>query len=366
MASQEDVSLSATILIELTLLLTFVPGLLGGIVYGVSLYLKELDPKSENFPPRGKLSLGVFFFFQAMTGIGGALAALLVMLWAKQFPQSNREFLDGKSMLILMTTSFVAGYVANRLLPAVADSLNAQIAKLAEKADNASDAAAAAQQQSTETAKNVEQAQTATQQTALLASETLEANNYLADLEGGDTAKPEKTQALIDGLTDLVKAFPTNRTVNILLGRVYDEAAGDRQSAIAALSAFVDAKKAANDDQNAATADAYWNLADYYFFAKEGEPRTDPDMRSKGIEAMKQSLQRVPSYFDALMHDDDFAALRNAPEAAAMLAAAKSAYDAWLKTQPQSAANTQQPPAAPAAQAASAVASGDTVGARNG
>jgi hypothetical protein len=71
---------------------------------------------------------------------------------------------------------------------------------------------------------------------------------------------------------------------------------------------------------------------------------------------MGESIRRVPAYYDALLKDDDFKAMREAPESAATLAAAKARYEEWKgakapeatpeaeQTPSQDAANPETPP----------------------
>ena len=125
----------------LTMAFTVIPGTLGGIVNGISMFLKEIKVKDEDWPPNGHLSMPAFFLAQALLGMGGALAALLVTLWANRFPDS---LYTTKAWLSLVCTGFVAGYVANRLLPAIADSLYNRLIKLGEKTEIAGEKAEAA------------------------------------------------------------------------------------------------------------------------------------------------------------------------------------------------------------------------------
>jgi hypothetical protein len=137
--------------------------------------------------------------------------------------------------------------------------------------------------------------------------------------------------AQIATLSGLAEAFPTNRTLNILLARLYDEAMGDRQSAIAVLTAFLQEKKKIGTDNDTDTADALWNLANY--LEVEGRQRKDPALLTNAVETIKQSLQLVPAYYSDLMKDQDFAALRESEEGKAMLLAIKPIYDTWLLAQ---------------------------------
>jgi hypothetical protein len=309
----------------LAIALTAIPGILGGITYGASVFLKEIKSQSTDWPPSGNLSKSAFFSAQALSGMGGSLAALLVTLWANRFPE---QFYDIKTWLTLVCTGFVAGYVANRLLPAIADSLYNRLKQLSEKADEAGVKAEETRQAVNQANERVSAAEQKTKQAVQLASEMVRTRDYLA---GKDFSQRSKTMAQIATLSGLAEAFPTNRTLNILLARLYDEAMGDRQSAIAVLTAFLQEKKKIGSDNDTDTADALWNLANY--FEVEGRQRKDPALLTNAVETIKQSLQLVPAYYSDLMKDQDFAALRESEEGKAMLLAVKPIYDAWLLTQ---------------------------------
>jgi ElaB/YqjD/DUF883 family membrane-anchored ribosome-binding protein len=318
----------------LAIALTAIPGILGGVTYGASIFLKEIKAQRTDWPPSGNLSKLSFFAAQALSGMGGSLAALLVTLWANRFPE---QFYEIKTWLTLVCTGFVAGYVANRLLPAIADSLYNRLKQLSDKADEAGVKAEETRQAVNQANERVSAAEQKTKQAVQLATEMVRARDYLA---GKDFAQRSKTMAQIATLTELAESFPTNRTLNILLARLYDEAVGDRQNAIAVLTAFLEAKKKSGTDNDADMADGLWNLANY--FEVEGQQRNDPALRTKAVETIQQSLQLVPAYYSDLMTDQDFAPLTNSEEGKAMLLAFKPQYDAWLQTQGK---NKPQPPA---------------------
>lgn len=318
----------------LAIALTAVPGVLGGVTYGVSVFLKEIKARGTDWPPSGNLSKPAFFIAQALSGMGGSLAALLVTLWANRFPD---PFFDIQAWLSLVCTGFVAGYVANRLLPAIADSLYNRLKQLSEKADEAGVKAEETRQAVNQANERVSAAEQKTKQAVQLATEMVRTRDYL---DGKDFAQRSKTMTQIATLTGLAESFPTNRTLNILLARLYDEAIGDHQNAIAVLSAFLEAKKKNGEDSDADTADALWNLANY--FEVEGREQQDPALRTKAVETLKQSLHLVPAYYSDLMKDQDFAALRESPEGKEMLLAVKPEYEEWLQSQ---AKNKPQTPA---------------------
>ncbi len=339
----------------LTIALASIPGVLGGITYGVSIFLKEIKAKKPDWPPSGHLSKTAFFWAQALTGMGGALAALLVTLWANHFPS---PFYDAKAWLTLVCTGFVAGYVANRLLPAVADSLYNKLKQLSDKTDEVGakadqtqeavgktqQAVVKTQQAVDETNDRVTAAEEKTKLAVQLATSMVRASDYLAQ---NDFTKSEtrvmlqaKTAAQVTTLADLVKAFPANRTLCFLLARLHDEAEKNPQAAIDVLTTFIGAvavKTELDDGDNVNTADAYWNIATLWLEKADGKTHRDPAYMKESVAAMKESLRILPSYYDAFENDDGFKAMADLDEGKAMIAAAKTAYDAWAKTQPHKA-----------------------------
>jgi len=310
----------------LTIAFTTIPGVLGGITNGVSMFLKEIRAKPEEWPPNGNLSAPAFFLAQALSGLGGALAALLVTLWANRFPD---PFFETKSWLTLVCTGFVAGYVANRLLPAIADSLYNRLTRLNEKTDKVEAKAEAAKQAVAEANDMAEVAEKNANRAIQLASELVRTSDYL---RAKDFSQRRTTLTQIARLSELLLWFPANRTLNILLARLHDEAAGDCLSAIAVLTAFVEAKTKAGEGRDEHTADAYWNLGNY--FEEERKKTGDMAFRAKAIQALRESITRVPIYYNDLAKDDDFNELRESPEGKALMAESKRLYEEWLKNNP--------------------------------
>ena len=75
-----------------------------------------------------KLQPALTYFAQALTGFGGAMAALPVTFWANHFPKTP---FDMEALLTLFAVGYISGYVANKLLPAIADNLYRQLTQMA-------------------------------------------------------------------------------------------------------------------------------------------------------------------------------------------------------------------------------------------
>jgi outer membrane murein-binding lipoprotein Lpp len=331
----------------LTLALTAVPGILGGLTYGVSTFLNEIKSKPPDWPPNGNLSKWTFFLAQALSGMGGSIAALLVILWANRFPERPDQFFESKALLTLLGTGFVAGYIANRLLPAIAGILYDQLTRLSKKTDQAGKTAEAAKEEANQASVRAAAAEKRATQAERLGSAQVWVFDYLDRLAEDKKEKEEKgdrkgeeellqlrrptTDSFIAQLEDLKKSFPANRVLNILLARLYAEAAEDNRKAITSLAEFIQAKAAAGQGRDAETADAFWNTANYY--NQDLEKTHDPLLKAGTIEALRQSLARVPSYYVDLLNDEDFKEVKDSEEGIVFMAEMKQAYEQWKAQQ---------------------------------
>jgi hypothetical protein len=292
----------------LTIALTAIPGILGGLTFGVSVYLKAIDAKDDKWPPSGHLGGTLFFLAQSISGFGGAIAALLVTLWANRFP---KDLSDPVALLTLAATGFVAGYVANKLLPAIADSVYNKLAKLAEKTD-------ATANKADEASEAVARAEAKAKLAIDLATVLVRAKDYL----GTQPFVPAQTADLLTTLNLLNKEFPTNRTLNILLARVYDEAAGERSKAIEVLQGFIAAKTKAGEGKDIHVAAAWWNIANYEEF--DYKTTRTPALRTAAVKALENALGiDKQTYYEKVTGDDDFKDLIASAEGQQLLNAYK-------------------------------------------
>jgi hypothetical protein len=269
-------------------LLTGIPGVLGGLTKALSPWISQ---QNQSAGAADSISWRTLLA-NAITGFGGSMAAVLVTLWARRFPVFPY---DVEGFLTLFSMGYIAGYAANKLLPAVADSLAdklAQVAKeqrdLAEKTQSSIDAATHLSTQLTRTYDYLQKA-------------------FFIE---------EETKGLIQSLSELVRLHPTHRTLNILLGRLWDEAARDWKKALEIMQAFI-TNKLQLDQKDADLATAYWNAANYLV---EGfQASKQPALLSQALEAMRQSILCAPEYREEFRKDEDFAVLRSLPEAQAIL-----------------------------------------------
>jgi hypothetical protein len=265
-----------------------VPGILGGLTKAVSPYLNSERAAGEKAKPQP----WQVYFANAVTGFGGAMSAVLVTLWAKRFPKFP---LDVEAYLLLFTTGYIAGYIANKLLPAIADQVYDQLTKL--------------KKEQQEIAK---QAKTDTQNSTNLSTQLTRAYDYLER----KLFFPDETKSLIQSLTELVAIYPDNRLLNILLGRLWDEAAHNRTMALEAMRRFIGVKLGMGQkDDDLAT--AYWNAANY--LEDEFKVSKAPELRSQAIEAVRNAIACAEHYRDVYLNDGDFEEIRGMPEGMALL-----------------------------------------------
>ncbi|HEY1767545.1 MAG TPA: hypothetical protein VGG26_07810 [Terracidiphilus sp.] len=276
----------------LTLALVGIPGILGGLTNSLSMFLKPQLLDAPQWLSLSSKFKRMFFFAHAITGFGGSVAALLAILWANRFP---KDLDDLEALLTLSSTGFVAGYIANKLLPAIADSLYRQFTKLAQEQEELKK----------ETRAKIGSA-------VDLSTELTRAKDYLSS----GAFDPAETQTLIQSLATLAKTYPTNRPLNILLSRVWNEAARNRKKALEALDTFIHAKLRAGE-RDGDLAAAYWNAANYHEF--DFREKREPAARKRAIECLRAALEVAPSYQQQLLDDEDLAPVANSEEGKAAL-----------------------------------------------
>jgi len=261
--------------------------MLGGLTKAVSPFLSSERAAGEKAKPQP----WQIYFANSVTGFGGAMSAVLVTLWAKRFPKFP---LDVEAYLLLFTTGYVAGYIANKLLPAIADQVYDKLTQL--------------KKEQQEMAK---QAKTDTQNSTNLSTHLTRAYDYLER----KLFFQDETKSLIQSLTKLVTIYPDNRLLNILLGRLWEEAAQDRAMALETMRRYIAVKlKLGQKDDDLAT--AYWNAANYL----EGEFKVshNPELRSQAIDAVRNAIACSEHYRDVYLEDEDFEEIRRLPEGRAL------------------------------------------------
>lgn len=285
------------------MLVLSVGGFVGGLLYWTSLFLAGSVNRRQDQTEEAAWNSGpLFCLANVFTGIGGAWAAALAMLWAHRAPIGP----DPEALLELLATSIIAGYAGNRLLPAVAERLTSELLK---KSAEAAKINAAAAKLDAEAAKTEAEAAT---RSRLIA----EGLAYL-DVKGSQTQ--HQTDSFIIRLDSELRREPQFRQAAILLARMYAESRGDVAKAVTVLEDFIAARRqsVAMDDSN--VADAYWNLGNYYEIQFAASDRKDRSLRLKAIGSLAESFRILPSYQSNLMQDPDFQDLIMDPDAKRLL-----------------------------------------------
>ena len=143
-----------------------------------------------------------------------------------------------------------------------------------------------------------------------------EVNGALEELAKGKSRLPARIEQLIRSLSSRRKAFPLDRRLHIVLGRLYRYRLpdGDLTSALQTLNEFIQAKKQAGQ-RDRHLADALFNAACYYSLqlgsASGGANRETLDRIEKlGIDAIAESISINPENINDFGVDDDLKSLR--------------------------------------------------------
>jgi tetratricopeptide (TPR) repeat protein len=210
----------------------------------------------------------------SIIGTGGSIAVLFGLAWSNKLDISR----DIKSQVFLFTASFVAGFIGRRLLVSIATRLEEQI---------------------TETRHEV---QTSRKESAL-AVHMGEYNAAIVESTEamGPSGTPVVQRVAADKLLQLKDRMPTDRKVNILLGRLLKRL-GDLDGSIANLTSFLEAKKRRGEDKDNDYADVLYNRACYY--ALKGD-------KESAYRDLEQSTTLAPRNKEDARSDPDFKAFWN-------------------------------------------------------
>jgi tetratricopeptide (TPR) repeat protein len=259
------------------LTLVVLSGLGGGFISAVASLL-QLGKTDKGYEAAKGMSLPVFVWGRGVLGIGGAFAVMLAIISASRY----KDEATASNLLFLTSVCLVAGFVGERLLTAVARRVEDQIAAVDKKVDEKTE----------ETQQYVK-----VQSNILAALQSLSTRNYepttisqhIKDLESG-RQQPQ---------------FRLDRTLNIVLARLYADGRQDYDKAIAVLKEFIQEKtKQAPADVN--VADAYFNIACYLVRKIKATPSGDTaDLRKQALEALAQSVRITPQNAQDAPHDED-------------------------------------------------------------
>jgi hypothetical protein len=275
-------------------------GALGGFVYGIAALIDGGKNDKGEYELLKKVPWQLYLFGRALVGLGGGIAALMITLGMGRFDIPKTESELSVVRLSLAAVSFVAGFIAYRLLPAVAARLENELVRTQEKLQHA--------EKRTDTLqKKVDASSAQIEAYNALNSDLGTAMEFL-NLKDQPAGHREQ---LIERLEKHRETFPLHRKLNIVLARLYRESKEDFDTAIDVLETFVKRKTTAGEGKDRDTADALFNLACYCSLKMgftTGEKRKS--LEDKGVAAITESVALLPANALDLQTDDDLKNLR--------------------------------------------------------
>jgi hypothetical protein len=267
------------------ILIVCIAGFLGGLVSGIGAIVESGRDEEGRYVGTKGIPIPFFLFGRCVVGIGGATAVLLASLSVNKF--TGASDID---LLALSALCFVAGSIGYRLLPIVAAQLEKRLGEAEKRVEQA-----------------VKQGEK-TRDSVGMTSAVITAMGLL-DRKEHLTSVVDQTITSLEGWS---KEFPKDRSVHIVLARLYRHKKDNLDKAISTLKRFIQKKGNAKDKD---VADAYFNIA-CYLSVKAGH-ETSTETRSKLIESafepLKQSLKISPENKTDAESDDDLKELRTSP-----------------------------------------------------
>lgn len=250
------------------LFIVCISGAFGGIVYGLGALVengRKKEQQQEAHPlavPRVSQTqlkyvatngspTWVYLVTQALIGTAGAMAAIFAFLTVGKTVGSSQQtdVLFSGAIFYMASLSVVAGFIGNRLLPAVGlQLLQKQVARAQNKATDA-------EQKAEEAAKKSDAAVDITN----MNRDVVAALGMLKM-----AVPPGYTEQIIKSLEGHIKTFPLDRALHIVLGRLYAEKLKDPAKAISLLEKFVATRKTTGEKPNDDIAAALFNISCYY------------------------------------------------------------------------------------------------------
>ena len=278
--------------IEELLLIVIISGFFGGFVSAIFYCFKENCIKKPFLVTWEKR----FYFFtgKSIIGIAGSVGVVLLGYWIGKV--STEATALNKLQLISFCT--IGGTISYRILPRIGGMLENQLLKkqineLEEKTENALE-------------------------------KSKKAIDYSSAISFAQTALSRKTnidvQLSIDQLEAIISDFPTERRLNIYLGRLYRKI-GDYNKGIVVLRNFIENldKETKSPHYKIDRADSYYNIACYHSLKaqkeeNEGrEPNEVMRLKNEALECLKNAVENNPSTVESAPTDEDFSAIKNEP-----------------------------------------------------
>lgn len=291
------------------LALAILSGFGGGLISAVA---SLLDPgKTEKgYEATNGVSVGVFVWGRGLLGIGGAFAVMLAIIVAGRY----KDDVTASNLLFMTSICVVAGFVGQRMLSAVAKRMEDQIAQEVDrKTKGVRDSVEkVVEEKARETEKVVEEKARETKvhvnigDNILAALGTLNARNfdpteigqYIKDLESA-RENPD---------------YRTDRTLNIVLARLYADGRKDYDQAIAILTRFTE-ERAKQGPPDINLADGFYNIACYKvrkMLTVSGDAAVE--LRAQALAALEKSVKIAPQNAEDAASDRDFRPLSDDPE----------------------------------------------------
>jgi hypothetical protein len=275
-------------------------GAIGGFVYGIAALIDSGRNEQGQYELLKRVPWQLYLFGRVLVGLGGGIAALMIVLGMGRFDVPKTEPELSIARLSLAAVSFVAGFIAYRLLPAVAARLENELVKTQEKLQDAEKRTDSLQERVDATGAQIEAYNA-------LNSDLGTAMEFL-NLAQQPTGHRDQ---LIERLEKHREAFPLHRKLNIVLGRLYRESKEDFDSAIDVLETFVKRKITAGEGKDRDTADALFNVACYCSLKMgftTGEKRKN--LEDRAVAAITQSVALAPANAIDVQTDRDLKNLR--------------------------------------------------------
>lgn len=288
------------------LLLFIFSGAFGGVLAAIQLAkIPELFRSSEYIwklwrPPNVALAVVV----SALGGVGGALAALFVMILGGQL--RNKPFGDEEKLLYI-ATGVIAGFLGFRFLGKVADKLDQQMLDDME-AKIRKDTLAKAEQ-----ARKQAELQTAIALGRLVQSMRVP----LTDQDKNSRA------AAVRALEASIRDFPTDRQANIILGWIFAHRIhfNNPRRGIDILTSALEARSAAGMSPDKDQADFLYNRACYFYrwAFLDGTSAADRDAAKRDMyRDLRESIRITPANAEVARKEaeegKDFAEVRAEPD----------------------------------------------------
>ena len=273
------------------LILFVVSGMVGGTLAGTSLS----DIKALMTPPANAQAYSWEWWkvrdycfglgLSSAGGIGGAMAALFVMLIDSKITFQ----LDNLKVLTYVTTGVISGFLGYQLIGTIARRW-ADTIGLKEAADKVK--------------QNADQVAEATDQLRKLGSRLELAEARSEGLAAQFESSPEDVvEQAITKLDKVLKEFPDDRQANMILSVLYFGRRKDPQRAAEVLTVAINRGKQAPTDE----ADMRYNRAAYYAHLLSAAPENEKaGWRDKAVDDIRRSIDLKRSNAAAIAADKDF------------------------------------------------------------